>query len=69
VGNGNEVDMIVHQTVGLDGNATVARGIREKAKVEFAIGVTIKHLLPIVSALGDMVWDTCDNDAVRAGHT
>jgi hypothetical protein len=47
----------------------VARVVSQEAEVDRAIGVTIKDLLSIVSALGDMVREAGDDDAWRARHT
>ena len=68
VRNQNQMDVIWHQAVGLNGNPVVVRKFREQIQVEKAISLTKKDLLAIVTPLGDVVRDARNHNSIRTWH-
>jgi hypothetical protein len=51
----NHMDMIGHQTVGLDADAVVARMLFEQFQVQGSVGVAEEDLLSEIAAMADMM--------------
>jgi len=67
LGNQNQMDVIGHEAVGLDGDAVVAGEFPQQIEVEQAIFLTEKDLLAVVAPLRDVMRDIRDDDAVGTG--
>jgi len=69
LGDGDQVDMVCHQTVAEDSCAVMCGVPRQGIQVEPAVIGRVENRLAIVPALRNMVSDTRKNNSRAAGHT
>jgi hypothetical protein len=69
VWNGNEVNVVRHETIAENPGAVVRCVSRQKIEIEAAIVGGAKHRFAIVSTLRDVVSDARKDDARATGHT
>lgn len=67
--NGDEVDVIGHETVASEGELVSYGVLFQESEVEEVVGVCEEDLLLIVAALGDVVGEAGDDDARNSRHT
>ena len=68
MGDGDEVDVVVEETVALPGDAVVGKELGQQFEVEEAVGGAEEHLLTVVAALGDVMGNTGQNEAIGPWH-
>ncbi len=69
VGNGDQVDVVCHETVPENSGAVVCGVPRQKIQVEPAVVGGVENRLAIVSTLRNVVSDAGKNDTGAARHT
>ena len=60
--------MIGHQAVRPDRDTMLAALLTQQIAIEFVVGVGEKHVLAPISALGDMMGQTGNDETGDAGH-
>ena len=68
VWSGDEVDVVGHEAPGQDVEAVFVGLFSEHGKVGAVVFVGVEDLLAIVTALGDVMGHTGDNDSCVSGH-
>jgi len=68
VGDQDQMDMIGHQAVGPDRDTMLAALLTQQIAIEFVVGIGEKHVLAPISALGDMMGQTGNDETSDAGH-
>jgi hypothetical protein len=68
MGDGDQVDVVVHQAIALQCDAIVGQEIGEQLQVEEAVGGTKEDFLAVITALGDVMGNTGQNEAIGPWH-
>jgi hypothetical protein len=68
VGDGYEVDVVLHQAVSQDAHAGLGSIGGEAFEVSAAVGAGEENALPINAALGDVVRHSYGDGASESGH-
>jgi len=67
-GNGNEMNMIVHQAISPVNDARFLPLILEQLDVKTLIAVAEKYILPPIPSLDDVMWTIWNYDSRKSGH-
>ena len=60
---GDYVNMICHQTVSIYSHSELLRLFFEKPQEYYPVLINEEDILPVITTLGNMVWDSGDNDS------
>jgi len=66
--NGHEMDMVGHQAVRADYQASVGGVLAEKLEIEAPLGVAMEHIQPPIAPLGNMMSPARNHDSSSAWH-
>jgi hypothetical protein len=66
--NGDDVDMVCHQAPSENAELVTLRLNMQKLKIERTILVGKEHILPVVTALGNVVWRSGKNESRSPRH-
>ena len=68
VGNGDQMHMIRHKAVGENSHTVVAGIVQQKVEVKLIVFSPEVRLLTIVTALGNMVWNSRQHNTGSSWH-